>query len=232
MIHTSIFSGIIMSTMLWFNYPAIRYIENLNPTLADIESHLPPNNIYENHQDLENWAHEGTHGINSELRQQYGKPGFYVLGDRAVLLNEPQTTISEVARLIPRSLRGSSYNLYLLQSQRDWNNQPSYIFDEWTAYSNGCVERNAIGLKESSDINNMMDFIVYSICVLEASSNVDEHTKDFVRWQIERCLEIWEESGVDAPGFRKFQTSPDAKALRSFTRSSLGSAWTSFFLGF
>jgi hypothetical protein len=108
--------------------------------LDDLECHLPAGHWYVS-RDKINYAHEGTHGVNAEIRNAVGRPNnaAYLLGDRAWVMAEPETTLSVVARRVPASLRGGGYKLYLIKQRRYWNNQPLYLLDEWSAYRNGTL---------------------------------------------------------------------------------------------
>ena len=102
------------STSLWIAYRPIREVSGYPPILTDVESHLPAGHPYDD-PDRITTVHECTHGINSLLRAQYGCRAFYVLKDRAVLLDEPATTLAAVAAQVPPSLRGEVYELYLVR---------------------------------------------------------------------------------------------------------------------
>lgn len=108
--------------------------------LGDIESRLPKRHPYKSN-DYIHWAHEGTHGVNSILRNRY--PGrinaSYMLGGIAMIQQEPRITLKQLSKEIPPNFRSSKlgYSTYILGSQYDWNNQPLYIADEFSAYCNG-----------------------------------------------------------------------------------------------
>ena len=105
----------------------------LGIVLGDIESHMPDGHIYVA-SDKVTWAHETTHGINSVLRNKHSKintifktateyrpvygggsvNAFYVLKNRYIVIKEPNVKISDIAENIPESLRGRSYDLYLI----------------------------------------------------------------------------------------------------------------------
>lgn len=217
----------------WTNYPAIRSVGNLGPVLTDIESHLRAGHPYRNDDDKVNWVHEGTHGLASYLRNQYHRSGFYCLQNRAILMLEPSTTLDKVASAVPTSLRGRGYNLYLIHAQRDWQNQPTYVFDEWSAFTNGSEARNKRRTPNRTDtLQSMVEFIPYAICVLKASQTTDPQIREFVRWQIERALTIYNESGIRVETLNRFRKAPDAEHLRQFTRSCFGADWTRTKLGF
>ena len=215
------------------NYPPIRSVTNFDSVINDIESHLPANHPYWDRDPI-TFTHEGTHGINSQLRNLFGKPGFYLLDNRAVVLNrEPLTTLTLVSRLVPVSLRGDVYNLYLIQSRRWWENQPSYLFDEWTAYTNGAEARRQLAIHERAEtVRYMLEFCVYSTCVPWAAKSDDPQVRSFLMWQIERSLRISKASGISSRYLILLRVSTDATELRLYMRDYFGFHWTKEVLGF
>jgi hypothetical protein len=190
--HFKILSLILISLSIgWVDYPPMRQVSN-NTVLSDIESHLPKNNIY-TARDTINQVHEGTHGINSILRQKYRSPAFYCLNNKAfVFSGELDGTISSVAARIPIALRGEVYDLYLVKQQKDWNNRPSYLFDELTAYINGSVAWEQLGKKERSEtIKYALELAIYC-----AFTNQSNDSKIFWGWQVERIIGIYNQSGL------------------------------------
>jgi hypothetical protein len=215
--------------IVWTLFLPLRDVPHLTGILKDVESHLPAGHGYSD-PDRITTVHESTHGINSLLRQRYGCPAFYVLNNRAVLMKEPTTTLSyaSVANMVPPSLRGEVYHLYLKQMQRWWNFQPTYVFDELTAYSNGAEARKQLGIKDRQEtVRYAVEFIVYSSCVPMASHSTDTQMKEFLKWQIERVIAL---SGRGAY-LDKLRTSSDAKELRDWMRNYYGATWTKKVLG-
>lgn len=251
------------------NYPAQRNITNLGKVLSDIEGHMPANHIYKD-DDKITWGHETTHGINSNLRMKfssrtnsYGKVqflgtwvdnvygnkvfksyarvnGFYILENKAVIIDEPDTTIETVARLVPKSLRGGVYNLYMIDQAKSWNDTPLYIFDEWTAYTNGSEVRLDLNIKERSEtILHMLEFNVYALCLAQACKTSDIQFKNYLKWNIERSMRLYLDSKEKLGNSEKhdayletMKTSSDADFFRSFTREYLSPIWTKKVLGF
>lgn len=87
-------------------------------------------------------VHECTHGVNSRLRQAHGGTGrvncFFVLDGLFFRAQEPRPiTLADVASKV--RLRGDTFNTYMVEQCRWWNDEPLYTFDEWTAYVNGTV---------------------------------------------------------------------------------------------
>ena len=213
---------------IWTEYRPIRSVGS--GVLGDIESHLPAGHGYGDPDRITN-VHEGTHGINSLLRQKYNQPSFYCLNDRVVLLDEPLTTLnySKVADMVPVSLRGDVYELYLKQMQRWWEEQPTYVFDEFVAYTNGSVARKQLGIQDRSEtVLYSTEFIVYATTVPLAAKSTDAKMRDFLKWNIERVVSM---SGVNAY-LTKLQTEQDAESLRVYMRRYYGKVWTKKVLGF
>jgi len=129
------------SEIPWIKIPPVREVD-IGGVLGDIEAHMPANHIYRD-KDKVTWAHETTHGLNSRIRNEHGKSGdngFYALHSYGIIIKEPPFTITQLARRIPSEWRApATYNLYLVQSRRYWDNQPLYMLDEWIAYTNGTL---------------------------------------------------------------------------------------------
>lgn len=117
--------------------------------LGDIKGQLWAGHPYADTDPI-TYAHEGTHGINGRIREQWKQPGFYCLRGKVALTEEPACTLRDVAQAVPAGDRGRGYakleaapieepryGLYLVGQQRWWNNEPSYILDELSAYING-----------------------------------------------------------------------------------------------
>ena len=217
------------ATLVWTPCAPIRDVGDLGPVVTDIESHLPAGHPYRD-ADRITWTHEGTHGINSLLRNRYGCPAFYVLKNRAVLMQEPTTTLampwSAVAAKVPPSLRGEVYGLYLIQMQSYWNSQPTYVFDEWVAYTNGAEARQALGIRDRAEtVRYMLEFCVYAACVPQAAGSDDPQMRAFYKWQVERAVALYRASGVKSNYLDRLRTEPDAALLREYLRGYCGPQW-------
>lgn len=181
----------------------VKVREENNPkfgkVLNDIESHMPLHHIYRD-SNLITSSHETTHGINSNIRQKHQGVvrinAFYCLNDRACIIREPNITISAIAPKIPQHLRGPSYQLYLINQTRDWNDDPLYLFDEWSAYTNGALtgEELRYGHREFEllQAHNFNVYCVYLAKVVEERcpdyNNVQ--LKSFLMWNIQRVCNI------------------------------------------
>lgn len=209
---------------------------SLGAILADIESHMPKGHQYRD-SDRITWGHETSHGIASQLRQKFGMDGFYCLQDRAVLMQKPNVTIRQVASMVPASLRGKVYQLYLVQQQQHWNNDPLYIFDEWIAYTNGCEVRTDLGVEEqASTVEFTFEFNVYSIALAKVvqESQPDYDDKQFkalLMWNLERSMDLYRDEPGAKAYWSKFMENQDAEGLRKFARDYFGEKWCSDYLG-
>jgi len=207
--------------------PPLREVRDLGPVLTDVESHLNPGHPYRDADPL-TWTHEGLHGVNSLLRNKHGCPAFYVLENRCVLLQEPKTTLSKVAAAVPVSLRGRVYRLYLIEQQRYWQNEPSYCFDELTAYAASAEAAKQRKVYDRGATDFALELTVYSTCVPMVSKSNDPRMKAFLRLEIERVVNLSKHSDY----LDQLRAEPDAKALRAFMVRYYGSTWTKKVLGF
>ncbi len=191
----------------WTNFPPIQPNlpkGDLGETLHDIETHLQAGHLYRD-DDRITWAHETTHGINSRIRNESGKGsthnGLYCLQNRAVLIKEPEgITLTDIAKAVPREVRGRVYDLYLVQQARHWNDKPLYVYDEWIAYTNGTITALEYlwsgTLKEPrlGTLHNMMEFTIYSLCLLSIVQNPDQQLKAFTTWNLDRVMSTYAQS--------------------------------------
>lgn len=185
----------------WTTWPKVREVNNLGRVLNDIDSHMPAGHQYRDANKI-TWAHETTHGINANVRNKYYRPNerrvnaFYVLEDRAAVITEPPITIAQMADMVPQDLRGPSYQLYLVQQRRDWNNEPLYLMDEWTAYTNGTEcgrELNAQGW--DFELLQAHNFNVYCLYLAKAIQERcpdydDKQFKAYLKWNMARVFRL------------------------------------------
>ena len=159
----------------------------------------------------------------SSFRNKHGCPAFYCLNNKAILIQEPTTTLSAVAEIVPPSLRGKVYDTYLIDAQHDWQDHPSYILDEFIAYTQGGLARKELGIQDRyEEVCFGIEFIVYSVCVARASGS-DDQLREFLRWNIERILNLQE---GPSEYLNKLRMSEDAESLRSVMRRYFGATWT------
>ena len=231
---------------VWTYCGVLRSVTNLGNILSDIESHMPSKHIYRS-EDYVTWAHETSHGLASNLRIKFaGQPkytsrinGFYVLNNKSVIINEPNTTIHAVARQVPMSLRGMSYDLYMVQQAASWNDSPLYILDEWVAYANGSATRADLKIiNRTETVLQMLEFNVYVMTEAMIIRTTDSQFKNFVRWHLERTMRIYKDNQKLGSlnqchvFWNKACHNQDAANLRQFVRDYYGKEWSSEILGF
>lgn len=202
-----------MQYLKFVEWPKVRDVQNpkWGTILNDIDSHMPAGHIYAD-ADMVTHAHETTHGINANIRNKFQvgmkiPGGFYCLENRAIVIEGPNgITLSDVADNVPVQLRGSIYNLYLVEQRRHWNTVPLYVLDEFVAYSNGSAagldlaKKNLwVGDRRSDTISHMLEFLVYSTVLAKtikekASLYDDAIFKGFFVWSIDRSLRLFKKS--------------------------------------
>jgi hypothetical protein len=135
-------------------------------------------------------AHETSHFVSSEIRNQHSgrKNGFYILKDRAYVVDHPPITIRDIGRYVPSSLRGMRYDLYFVQQLKYWNEEPLYIAEELNCYTMGgsCAldDREAGRSLERTDaVAGALEFSVYTaalvMCVEQQAKAYWDATDDF-----------------------------------------------------
>jgi hypothetical protein len=197
-------------------------------------------------------AHETTHGINSFLRNSYSSQvkkkmnGFYVLQGRGVILEEPSLRMRDVHEFVPKNLRSYRWRLYMESQLKDWDDTPTYIFDEWVAYVNGgAVAVDDIKKQKrkggwTDGVSGCCDFSIYAIALGMAVKqkdarywNANDQFKNFLVWELRLAEEIFLEGRVlkevkwktQDELLLQFLTSEEAKAMRDFCRTELDGVW-------
>jgi hypothetical protein len=119
--------------------------------------------------------HETVHGINNELRNNYKKEyrknvnAFYAGNGKGIVVENPKIMMTDIIPSIPESLRGYRYNLYFTKQIRYWNDIPTYVVDEWSAYIAGAecavddFNRN-IPQPKSDYVSGTLEFSIYALC--------------------------------------------------------------------
>lgn len=220
---------------------------SLGKVLSDIDSHMPAGHIYKD-SDRITWAHETSHGLASKLRSHFGSSNsrrinaFYVLNDRAVVIEEPKTTMQAAANYVSPQLRGMSYNLYMVEQARSWGDTPLYICDEWVAYTNGSATRADLKIQSRGEtVTQMLEFTVYSLCMAMSNpERLNPQFKNFITWHTKRAMDLYNTNldvgdiGKATAYLDKIRTVDDeyARNMRSFVREYLGEEWTKEVLGF
>jgi hypothetical protein len=194
-------------------------------------------------------VHETTHGINSQITNEHPSNvkinGFYCLQGRGVIVDEPKLKKSYLIKFLPQNLRSYRYNLYIA-GQKEWEDVPTYICDEWIAYINGgkcCVDDINRGLhkaKWTDGVSGCLDFSIYTVALCMA---IKEHDPDywknniqfrsFVTWQLQEALNTYL-AGHQMPMLKwdkqdallkELLTSSAAEPMRKFIRNELNGIW-------
>jgi hypothetical protein len=133
----------------WVDIKPVRTV-SMGGSLGDIESHLPAGHHYSDPDKVTN-GHECFHGIAARIRNENrADNGFYQFNNRAFICPSPRLTLREVAAAVPQSKRGRIFQLYMVQSARDWNDTPLYVLDECSAYVAGSIVGLELGMKDRS----------------------------------------------------------------------------------
>lgn len=214
----------------WIDVPSIRDVPSQSACVRDVESRLPYNNPYYDSDPI-TWVHEGTHGINSLLRQKHGKPCFYLLGGKALTCDEPVGSLIHVAYNTPNCLRGEIYQLYLIHAQKWWNKQPTYLMDELSAYLNGATCWKELKLRTRHEtVEYAYEMAAYCFVMLQTCSVRVGEASEAVKEMIHRLTLI--ESPVRDKTMIQLRTNPDCEQLRKYLRQLYTPHWTAQYLGF
>jgi hypothetical protein len=208
----------------WTEVPVIQNPDpgRYGPVLADVISRLPKTGIGSSQAMYSpawgTWTHEGTHGVNSRVRNKLAPRGHnasYVLGGRAIVVKEPRPiTLAEVARYVPVELRGRTYKRYMVDATRSpqpgighWNDNPLYTHDEWSAYVNGATYY-LDATRRGKSLNGTLvsldfcaEMAIYSLCVAVAVDKAqrdgrlvgydEEQLKLSIAWQWDRMMQLF-----------------------------------------
>ena len=240
--------------LVFIDYPASRTETNRSwgTVLTDIAQHLPYSygSMYWD-SDLVTAGHETTHGINSDVRNYHSGTsrranGFYVLEGRGVIVIEPDIRKSDANRFVPSILHASRWDLYMAGSA-SWDDTPTYIFDEWIAYTNGGavgvdLVRSGLWTYGWRDgVAGQLEFTIYAIAVAMAVEAGDpdywdsadgDQFRELVAWNARRAMRIFREGAV-MPDFQydeydtyyeNMRTHRDAAPIRDFVRRVWGDA--------
>ncbi len=193
-------------------------------------------------EDRDTNAHETTHGINSDLRNQYARQlrkkvnGFYVTGGKGVIIEEPNIRKSAVIPFLPPALRSYRYNLYI-QGQGAWDDVPLYLVDEWVAYVNGGavsvedVEKGRHNGQWSDSVSGCLDFSIYCVALCMAVETGDPEYwenntqfRNFMRWHLEKAHDVF----MKGRNMEQFRWDKQEKLLESLRNSEAGKPMRDF----
>lgn len=228
--------------------PVFRKSEN--SVYGDVISHSQEK-PFGDHAGRSTNAHETGHGIHSYLRNKYSSElnkkvnGFYCLQGRGSIVEEPKIRKNQVKRFVPASLRGYRYPLYL-ERQKEWDDTPLYIYDEWNAYVLGgkcCVDdmqNNKYTGGNVDGVSGCLEFSIYSTALCMAVKEYDpsywennKQFRDFTIWNLResyktfmvgRVMDKFKWDKQDAM-LKSLLTSSDAEPMRNFLKENLEGVW-------
>jgi hypothetical protein len=242
----------------WVAFPPQKAVKELRwgPFLTDLETHLPAQ-YGKQYQapDLVVHAHETSHGIHAHLRNQYALKRqrvncFYVGQNQAAVLAEPNVKLSQVAALVPDPLRLGRFKLYLVRQQKDWENEPLYVFDEWVAYGNGAragIEMAQKGLYATDKNDAVFALLELNVYAVYTALAVEKHDRgydrtpltEFLAWNLKRSMALYHAGSRLGPFdwdnhqyYRRLQTGAEAAEVRRCLRRWYGERWCREVMGF
>jgi hypothetical protein len=241
--------------VVWLEYPSLhaRTDGSWDDVLTDIVQHCPAEQVdyYMVFGDLVASGHEVSHAIHAHLRNNFNTTGtrangFYVLDNRAALVDEPDIRKSDAIPHVPDRLRGSRFELYLV-GQTEWDDTPLYVWDEWNAYVNGTEVGVDLALSGRWDggyqdvCAGPLEFVVYSVAIGLAVEALDPsyfaantQFREFLAWNLRRSMAVFREcSSLDAFGswesidsmYADLRTHADAEEIRAFLGRTYGDAF-------
>lgn len=185
-------------------------------------------------------VHETAHGINNELRNEYKKiykknvNAFYAGNGKGIVVENPKIIMMDIIPNIPESLRGYRYNIYFTKQIRHWNDVPTYVVDEWSAYIAGAecsvddFNRN-IPQSKSDYVSGALEFSIYSVCLAITVKENDPsywanntQFKEMIRYYLIKSEKVFMEGQQIFPFEKQSQMiknlkhSEDASSLRKF----------------
>lgn len=198
-------------------------------------------------------VHETAHGIHSYLRNKYtnelGKRmnGFYCLKGRGVIIEEPRMRKSQINKFIPANLRSYRYSTYFV-GQREWDDTPLYVYDEFVAYILGgmCAVEDAQQGRYPrhmvDEVSGCIDFSIYAIALCMAVKEHDPEywenkpqLRNFTIWMLKQAEKTYLtgskmrqfQSDGQEKLFKEFRISESAEPMRKFVQENLEGVWLS-----
>ena len=218
--------------------------------------------------DQPTYAHEATHGLNACIRNKYSTQGqvygFYLLNGKAIYLNAPSSVTKNMAgNYVPQNLRnvagnkrfdyitGAIFTEQVPPMPDFWENVPLYIFDEWTAYSNGAREAISM-LDHGRSVGNTvmlgsgaLEFMVYAtalgIAIEKKNPSYLQSEPKFIALYKHLATVLTHDIMTSKHNqvtdnsmrqyFKTFQTDSSASELRSWIKRNCGEDWAKETLG-
>lgn len=228
---------------IFVEVPTARTSEN--SVYGDVISHSQEAPFGDSHGRATN-SHETGHGIHSYLRNKYtqemGKRvnGFYCLGGRGCIIEEPKIRKSDANKFVPESLRSYRWSTYMV-GQTSWDDTPLYIYDEWTAYVLGGKTNVDVRSGRYKDgwtdgVSGCLGFSIYATAICMAVKEKDPdywetntQFKNFTIWMLKEAHKTymigyrmnqfkWEKQDVL---LNNLITSSEGEPIRQFMREYL-----------
>ena len=217
---------------------------------------------YRNYSDSDSstYAHEATHGLNACIKNKYSNQGqvygFYLLNGNAIYVKYPSMSRTKIAGYVPQNLRKANsvsdrFSMYIASTQYGWDT-PLYIFDEWTAYSNGA--REAIDKVNKGKSTNgfvklgegALEFMVYATATGLAIEKNDpsylqnepkflalyKHLATVLNKDIMSSSHNVVVDSEMKQYLERFKTDSSAEAMRTWIKKYCGEQWTRDTFGF
>lgn len=205
---------------MFFDFPALHQVSADPGPYGDALNHCANYSYFRTPGSKITSVHECIHGIASQIRQGRTN-GFYLLNNQAIRLAEPAGRKSDCIRFIPANMRYGRFGLYVA-GQKEWDDSPLYIFDEWTAYRNGAVcllhEDGSEGLN-TDYLFGPIEFATYGLATAMAAQRQD--ITDFTKWLLADVLELYQLGKAKFPWADAAKCYEQLRTTESF-RSFLG----------
>lgn len=192
-------------------------------------------------------AHETTHQINAEYRNQ-NIYSYFILPNKITSLPQVHFPKKKVGEKIPNCLRNSRFQFYIMQDT-EWRNDPLYILDEWSAYINGAMvavddynngRSDEHELIKTGNRNNIMigplEFSIYSVglgmIIKEEYPDLWPKYKVLLNYQLKQSVDVFNK-GITIPIYawehKKYlddlRNHPDAREIRDFLKQECNGLW-------
>jgi hypothetical protein len=171
------------------------------------------------------------------------------------MIPQPKIRITNVAEVVPQSMRLSLFQLYLVDQTKSWNTDPLYLYDEWNAYVNGAMTGVELGKRgkaaalppghnSTNSMLSCLEFNVYAIHLCMTAKDLDKtydakQLLEFTAWNSRRGMNIYKEGykleffNWDKHEYLTFlQTHDDAQKMRDFVIETWGATWAEEVFGF
>lgn len=209
-----------------------RAIKDQNPIYSDVIS-CSKKPVFESSRSTS--VHETCHMISSELRRNKSNSnGFYKPSSKGVIVEQPKIKISDVAKYVPKNLRGIRYKLYFQDQLKYWNDSPLYIMEEWNCYTIGGLSgltdyKLGISKEKTDMVSGTFEFKIYSIALYMCINNMDKNYdignfRNFFSYLSELSFNIFNEGRL----IEEFKSQSSNRLFDEFCNSQEGKTFMNF----